>query len=61
MAKEPKGLLARSGTHGGAEHGVDCGFKWNSDKCKQNSDECAEPDHDMDGSGDKEDKDDWSQ
>jgi hypothetical protein len=60
MAKELKGPLARSGTHGRAEHGVDCSFKWNSDKHKQNLDECTELDHDTHGSGDEEDKDDCS-
>jgi hypothetical protein len=60
MAKELKGLLARSGTHGRAQHSVDCSFEWNLDKCKQNLDKCAELDHDIDGSGDEEDKDDCS-
>jgi hypothetical protein len=53
MAKEMKSLLARSGTHGRAEHGVDCSYKWNLDEYKRNLDEYTELDHDIDGSSDE--------
>jgi hypothetical protein len=60
VAKELKGLLAHSGTHRRAEHGVECSYKWNLDECKPNLDERTELDHDIDGSEDCDDKDDCS-